>query len=91
MTKQKEIGYEIGNIVWHNLEGYQELWNKADFDTKEKIVNEQGKLAIKLVLSLVNNNRELLTEFAIFMVENLERGKTPTSLVNDFYDNIGTK
>jgi len=91
MTKEKEIGYEIGNVVWHNLEGYQELWNKADFDTKEKIVNTQGELAIKLVLPLINDTRELLTKFAIFMVENIESGKTPTSLVNDFYDNIGGK
>ena len=47
-TKPKKIGYEIGNISWHNLDGYQELWNKADFETKEKIVNEQGRLAIEL-------------------------------------------
>jgi hypothetical protein len=48
MTKQKEIGYEVGNVAWHNLDGYQELWNKADFEIKEKIVNEQGRLAIEL-------------------------------------------
>ena len=23
MTKQKEIGYEIGNVAWHNLKGYE--------------------------------------------------------------------
>ena len=55
MTKQKEIGYEVGNVAWHNLDGYKELWNKADFDTKEHIVNEQGRLAIKLAIPLVSN------------------------------------
>lgn len=54
MTKQKKIGYEVGNIAWHNLDGYQELWNKADFETKEKIVNEQGRLAIELSIPLVS-------------------------------------
>lgn len=53
MTKQKEIGYEVGNVAWHNLDGYQELWNKADFETKEKIVNEQGRLAIELSIPVV--------------------------------------
>jgi len=54
MTKQKEIGYEVGNVAWHNLDGYQELWNKADFETKEKIVNEQGRLAIELSIPVVS-------------------------------------
>ena len=54
MTKQKEIGYEIGNVAWHNLDGYQELWNKADFETKEKIVNEQGRLAVELSTPVVS-------------------------------------
>lgn len=89
MTKQKEIGYEIGNIAWHNLEGYEELWRKADFDTKEHIVNEQGRLAIKLAIPLVSNQRELLTQFAVFMVNNIESGKTPASLVNEFYETLG--
>lgn len=89
MTKQKEIGYEIGNVTWHNLEGYEELWRKADFDTKEHIVNEQGRLAIQLAIPLVSNQRELLTQFAVFMVNNIESGKTPASLVNDFYETLG--
>ena len=50
MTRQKELGYKLGNVLWHNLEGYQELWNKAEFDTKEKIINELGELAIKLTI-----------------------------------------
>lgn len=89
MTKQKEIGYEVGNVAWRNLKGYQELWNKADFETKEQIVNEQGRVAIDLVASLVNNQRDLLTKFAIYMTKNLERGKTPATLVDDFYKEMG--
>ena len=89
MTKQKEIGYEIGNVAWHNLKGYEELWRKTDFDTKEHIVNEQGRLAIKLAIPLVSNQRELLTQFAVFMTKNIECGKTPAGLVNDFYETLG--
>ena len=68
MTKQKEIGYEVGNVAWHNLDGYQELWNKADFETKEKIVNEQGRLAIELSIPVVSkrwNYRSLLVGVGI--------------------------
>jgi len=39
MIKEKELGYKLSDVIWHNLEGYQEIWNKADFDTKEKIIN----------------------------------------------------
>ena len=53
MTKEKELGYKLGDVIWHNLEGYQELWNKADFDTKEKIINELGRLAIELTIPAV--------------------------------------
>jgi len=53
MTKEKELGYKLGDVIWHNLEGYQELWNKADFDTKEKIINELGRLAIELTIPVV--------------------------------------
>ena len=53
MTKEKELGYKLGDVIWHNLEGYQELWNKADFDTKEKIINELGRLAIELNIPIV--------------------------------------
>jgi len=49
MTREKELGYELGNIIWNNLDGYQELWRIADFDTKEKIVNGLGELAFKSV------------------------------------------
>ena len=48
MTKEKEVGYKLGDVMWHNLEGYQELWNKASFDVKEKIINEIGRLAFEL-------------------------------------------
>lgn len=71
MTKQKEIGYEIGNVAWHNLEGYEELWRKADFDTKEHIVNEQGRLAIKLAIPIVSKRwtyRSLLVGVCIGLI-----------------------
>jgi len=50
MIKEKELGYKLSDVIWHNLEGYQEIWNKADFDTKEKIINELGRLAIELII-----------------------------------------
>lgn len=63
MTRQKELGYELGNVLWHNLEGYKELWNKAEFDTKEKIINELGELAIKLTIpAVVGQNEQLKAE-----------------------------
>jgi len=68
MTKQKEIGYEICNVAWHNLDGYKELWNKADFDTKELIVNEQGRLAIKLATPLFSsrfNYKSFITGYMV--------------------------
>lgn len=49
MTKEKEIGYKLCNVIWHNLKGFEDLWNKADFDTKEKIINELGRLSTELV------------------------------------------
>lgn len=64
MTKQKEIGYEVGNVAWHNLDGYQELWNKADFETKEKIVNEQGRLAIELSIDAIIDKVESMKGLA---------------------------
>lgn len=57
MTKEKELGYKLGDVIWHNLEGYQELWNKADFDTKEKIINELGRLAIELTIPIVSKTK----------------------------------
>ena len=43
----------------------------------------------QLALFGVSNQRELLTQFAVFMAKNIERGKTPASLVNDFYEKLG--
>ncbi|MCG8734783.1 hypothetical protein [Tenacibaculum finnmarkense] len=56
MTRQKELGYKLGDVIWHNLDGYKELWDKADFDTKEKIINELGKLAIELTIPVVSKS-----------------------------------
>lgn len=48
MKKHKEIGYQLGDVYWNNLKGFQEIWKNADFDVKEKCVNDIGKLALEL-------------------------------------------
>ena len=45
MTKEKELGYKLCNVLFDNLEGFQELWNKADYDTKELIINRLGAIS----------------------------------------------
>jgi hypothetical protein len=54
MEKHKEIGYKLGDVLFHNLYGYKELWNNAGFDIKEKIINDLGRLAMELC----NTNEE---------------------------------
>lgn len=49
MTKEKELGYELTNIMWRNLDGFQEIWNKSSTEVKDKIVNETGELSYKLL------------------------------------------
>jgi len=58
MRKEKELGYELLNIVYNNIEEFQELWNKTDFDTKEKIVNGIGDLAYNTVLKETKRDNE---------------------------------
>jgi len=47
---QKELGYRLCDVLWYNLDGYRELWDRSEFYTKEKIINELGELAIKLTI-----------------------------------------
>lgn len=47
MKRTKEIGYELLRIV--DMDGFMELWNRTDTETKDKIVNGIGELAVKLV------------------------------------------
>jgi len=47
MKKTKEIGYELLRVV--DMDGFMELWNRTDTETKDKIVNGIGELAVKLV------------------------------------------
>ena len=54
MKQEKEIGYEITNVAYHNLEGFAELWNRTEADTKDLVVEENGRLAIKLAIPIVN-------------------------------------
>ena len=74
MKKHKKIGYEVGNVYWHLLKGHKELWNKADFDTKEKIVNETGFQAINLVKNMIvgelPSDKELNDESYIMGADN---------------------
>lgn len=48
MEKHKEIGYELGNVYWHNLDGFKEIWDNNDTETKDNCVNTIGKLALEL-------------------------------------------
>lgn len=47
MTKEKQRAYDILDIMWTDLDGFKEIWNKADFNTKENIVNSIGKIGNK--------------------------------------------
>ena len=48
MERHKEIGYDLCDIYWHNIDGFKNLWNNTDIKTKDKCVNGIGKLALKL-------------------------------------------
>lgn len=48
MKRHKKIGYKLGDIYWHNIDGFEKLWNDTDFDVKEKCVNDIGLLALNL-------------------------------------------
>jgi len=64
MTKEKEIGYEVGRPMWNMLTGHQECWNAETTVVKDKIVNEQGKLAIKLSIPVVSPRFFAFAEWA---------------------------
>lgn len=49
MRKEKALAYDLTNILWHNMPGYKELWNKTDCDTKDKLLEDLGDLAYKLL------------------------------------------
>jgi len=85
MDKQKQIGYAVGNVAFNKLPGYKDLWNQVDFNTKEYIVNQTGKVAMEQVLE---SEREFLTKFAVFVCKYCKKGDTPANLVDDFYNYI---
>lgn len=71
MTEEQEIGYEITNVAYHNLEGFAELWNKTEADTKDLVVEENGRVAIKLAVPVVSKRwtyRSLLVGISIGLV-----------------------
>lgn len=57
MTQEKEIGYEITNVAYHNLEGFAELWKRTEVDTKDLIVEENGRVAIELAMPIISKRR----------------------------------
>ena len=67
MKKSKEIGYEVNNVAFRELDGYQKLWNIADFETKEKIIKASGEIAINLTINELREklNKEVIGKQAI--------------------------
>lgn len=49
MRKEKAIGYDLINVLWHNMPGFQEFWNKSEVEVKDGVVNGIGDLAYKLL------------------------------------------
>lgn len=56
MEKIKEIGYKLTSIMWRNIDELPKLWNKTKIPTKDKIVNETGELAVKLVIDAITKS-----------------------------------
>jgi len=52
-----------------------------------RVVAEENYIKLKKTYDLqkLGSDEELLTNFAIFMAENIERRKTPASIVREFY------
>jgi hypothetical protein len=48
MKRTKEIGYDLVDVVWRNINHFDRLWNATDVETKDKIVNGIGELAVTL-------------------------------------------
>lgn len=65
MKKTKEIGYELTSIMWRNIDEIPNIWNKTDIPTKDKIVNETGELAVKLVSEAITKNEIVLPIFGV--------------------------
>lgn len=77
MTQEEKIGYEITNVAYHNLEGFSELWKRTEADTKDLVVEESGRVAIKLAIPIVDKRwayRSLLTGIWIGLVLGLVIG-----------------
>jgi len=88
MTEQKEIGYEVGNVMWRNLPGHEKLWRKTDFNTKEYIVNKQGEIAINLSTPVVIDKflsflkkESINSNLTLFEIKKLENKFKKKSLI----------
>ena len=56
MTKEKEAGYDLINLI--KIDGFKELWDKTDCETKDRIVNSVGNLAFHIV-NIEDTNEKL--------------------------------
>lgn len=65
MKKTKAIGYDLCNVTWNNIDEFPRLWNKTDVETKDKIVNGTGELAVKLVSEAATKNEIVLPIFGV--------------------------
>lgn len=59
MTEEKEYGYKVGDVYFHKLKGFEQLWNSTDVAIKDMIVNEVGALVKKLHLHSVSGSYEV--------------------------------
>ena len=56
MKKSNEIGHELCMMIWDSINEFPELWDKTDDETKKKLVNRTGEIAVKLVSEAYVNN-----------------------------------
>ena len=93
MTKEKEIGYKVGDVYFHNLPRFEKLWNSTDVATKDKIVNMVGELVKNLTLPQVSRcdgcEREALLKLKQFVENQEDLPDDINQIVNDnFWDLI---
>lgn len=76
MKRIKEIGYDLIDVIWRNIENFDKVWNMSETQTKDKVVEDVGELAAKLSeqyikssgeshVSTVEVSRELLSKTSV--------------------------
>ena len=58
--------------------------NTMEFEIEHEFTVRAGKYIIQSEADH-QSDRDLLTKFAVFMVENIEKVKTPAHLIDEFY------